>query len=174
MKTSALVALGLLAGSTAVAQQPTQYLALRTPANALTVRITDDGLSSPQFQLGVDDEGLRGRAFGLPVNISLGDGKIGGIYGRGPVNLNVKQEGDTLEARGMFGGQLTHFKIGPKGLSGNVGRCSYQLTASREDRYQGWRSCGQGLETPVILSIPPAVAASDERLMAVLSVVLAQ
>ena len=174
MKTSALVTLGLLAGSTALAQQPTQYLDLRTPANALTVRVTDDGLSSPQFQLGVDDAGLRGRAFGLPVNISLGEGKIGGIYGRGPVNLKVKEEGDTLEARGTFGGQLTNFKIGPKALTGTVGRCSYQLTASQGDRYQGYRSCGYGLETPVILSIPPAVADSDERLMAVLSVVLAQ
>ena len=174
MKPPTLVILGLLAGSTALAQQPTQYLGLRTPANDFTVRVTEDGLSSPQFQLGLDEEGLRGRAFGYPVNISLEDGQVGGIYGAGPVNLKVKKEGDALEARGTFGGQLTNFKVGPQGLTGTVGRCSYQLKASQGDRYQGWRSCGYGLETPVILSIPPAVADGNERLLAVLSVVLSQ
>lgn len=173
MKTSSLLMLGLLAGAPALAQ-PTQYLALRTPANDFTARVTETGLSSPQLQLGLTEDALRGRAFGLPVNITLQDHRISGIYGQGPVNLRLKEEGDTLEARGTFGGQLTNFKVSPQGLSGTVGRCSYQLTAAQEDRYQGWRSCGYGLETPVTLSIPPTLAGDDAQLIATLSVVLAQ
>ncbi|MFP2912877.1 hypothetical protein ACLESD_49305 [Pyxidicoccus sp. 3LFB2] len=174
MKTSSLLMFGLLAGAPALAQQPTQYLDLRTPAAALTARVTENGLSSPQLQLGLGEDALRGRAFGLPVNITLDDHRIGGIYGRGPVSLKVTEQGDTLEARGTFGGQLTNFKVSPKALTGTVGRCSYQLAASQEDRYQGWRSCGYGLETPVTLSIPPAIAGDDEQLVATLSIVLAQ
>ncbi|NMO19756.1 hypothetical protein HPC49_18890 [Pyxidicoccus fallax] len=45
---------------------------------------------------------------------------------------------------------------------------------ARQDRYQGWRSCGQGLENPVTLSIPPDLADDDEALVAALSIVLAQ
>ncbi len=173
MKTSRLIALTLLAGGTALAQ-PGQYLDLRTPASSLTARASEDGLTSPQLQLGLTDDAVRGRAFGLPVNISLGDKKVGGIYGRGPVDLTLKEENDTLEARGTFGGNLTHFKVSPKALTGTVGRCSYQLTATEGARYQGYRSCGRGLETPVSLSIPPAIASDDERLIAALSIVLAQ
>jgi hypothetical protein len=173
MKTSSLLMLGLLAGAPALAQ-PTQYLDLRTPVTALTARVTESGLSSPQLQLGITDDALRGRAFGRTVNVTLKDDRIGGIYGAGPVNLKVTENGDTLEARGTFGGQITNFKVSPKELSGTVGRCSYELKASQEDRYQGWRSCGYGLENPVSLSIPPGLADDDEQLMATLSIVLAQ
>lgn len=175
MKTPVLITLGVLAGGAALAQQPAEYIDLRTPGIMLTARITEDGLSSPDLQLGLDDEGLRGRAFGRPVNLSFQDGRVGGIYGGGPVDLRVKEDGDTLQARGTFGGKLTNFRISPKGLTGDVGRCSYQLSATQQqDRYQGWRSCGYGLENPVTLSIPPSIAGDDERLMAVLAVVLAQ
>jgi hypothetical protein len=173
MKTSALLAMGLLAGGSALAQ-PVQYLDLRTPAASLTARVSEDGLSSPQLQLGLSDDAIRGRAFGLPVNITLDDKKVGGIYGRGTVNLELKEEGDTLEARGTFGGNLTNFKVSPKALTGTVGRCSYQLTAAEGDRYRGQRSCGYGLENPVVLSIPPSLAESDARLAASLAIVLAQ
>jgi hypothetical protein len=173
MKTSTLLALGLLAGGTALAE-PVQYLDLRTPAASLTARVSEDGLSSPQLQLGLSDDAIRGRAFGLPVNITLGEGKVGGIYGRGPVNLSLKEEDGALEARGTFGGNLTHFKVSPKALTGTVGRCSYELTAAEGDRYRGYRSCGYGLENPVVLSIPPSVASDDARLAATLAIVLAQ
>jgi hypothetical protein len=175
MKTSRLLMFGLLAATPALASEPTQYLDLRTPAASLTARVTKDGLSSPDLQLGLTDTALRGRAFGRPVNIALGDDHIGGIYLGGPVDLKLKEDGDTLEARGSFGGQLTNFKVSPKSLTGTVGRCSYQLTAAKEqDRYQGTRSCGFGLENPVTLSIPPAIADDDETLAATLSIVLAQ
>jgi hypothetical protein len=175
MKTSRLLLLGLLAGTPALAGSPTQYLDLRTPATALTARVTHEGLSSPELQLGLTEDTLRGRAFGGTVNVTLKEDHVGGIYRGGPVDLKLKEEGNALEARGSFGGQLTNFKVSPQAITGTVGRCSYQLKAAQEqDRYQGTRSCGFGIENPVTLSIPPAIAANDSRLVATLSIVLAQ
>ncbi|MFP2931569.1 hypothetical protein ACLESO_41570 [Pyxidicoccus sp. 3LG] len=173
MKTSRLLALGLLAGSPALAQTA-QYLDLRTPAASITARVTDDNIDGPDLQLGFDDDSVRGRAYGRPVNLTLKDDRVGGIYGSAPVDLKLKEEDDVLEARGTFGGQLTDFKVSPKGLTGTVGRCSYQLTTVKGDRYQGSRSCGRGVENPVTLSIPPELADDDEELAATLSLVLAQ
>lgn len=167
--------LGLLASAPALAEAPTQYLDLRTPATALTARVTRDGLSSPELQLGITEKEVRGRAYGEPIELSLKEGHVGGVYRGGPVDLRLKEEGTTLEARGSFGGQLTNFQVSPQGLTGTVGRCSYQLKASKEkDRYQGTRSCGAGIENPVFLSIPPAIAENDAKLVATLSIVLAQ
>ena len=166
---------GLLAGAPALAAEPAQYLDLRTPNASLTARVTGSGLSSPDLQLGFTEDALRGRAFGRPVNVTLGDDRIGGIYRGGPVDIRLTETGDTLEARGSFGGQLTNIKLNPQGLTGTVGRCSYQLKAAPQaDRYQGSRSCGYGVENPVTLSIPPAIAESDEQLVATLSIVLGQ
>ncbi|QSQ20942.1 hypothetical protein JY651_37845 [Pyxidicoccus parkwayensis] len=175
MKTSHLLLLGLLTGAPALADTPTQYLDLRTPAVALTARVTKEGLSSPELQLGLTENALRGRAFGQPIDVTLKEDHVGGIYRGGPVNLKLTEEGDTLQAKGSFGGQITNFKVSPESITGTVGRCSYQLKAAAEkDRYQGTRSCGFGIENPVNLSIPPAIAADDARLVATLSIVLAQ
>jgi len=173
MRTSHLFTAALLSASAALAQ-PAQYLNLRTPRIALNARVTDRDLTSPDLQLGFGNDSLRGRAFGNPVNLTLDAARVRGIYGSGPVDLRMTQEEGGLRAKGTFGGQLTDFEVTPQTFKGDVGRCSYQLNASAEGRYQGWRSCLAGLENPVSLSIPPAIGHDDARLVATLALVLSR
>jgi len=174
MRTSYIFTVALLTAGAAVAQPPVQYLDLRTPRVALNARVTDRDISSPDLQLGFGGDALRGRAFGRPINVTLDDARIRGIYGSGPVDLKMTQEEGALRAKGTFGGQLTDFRVTPQTFTGDVGRCSYQLTASEEGRYQGWRSCLAGLENPVSLSIPPAIGNDDARLVATLALILSR
>ncbi|ATB44867.1 hypothetical protein [Corallococcus macrosporus] len=173
MRTSHIFTAALLAASAAWAE-PVQYLDLRTPRVALNARVTGQDVSSPDLQLGFSDEALRGRAFGLPLNLSFDAARIRGIYGSGPVDLRLTQEQGALRAKGTFGGQLTDFQVTPQTLKGDVGRCSYELKASEDGRYQGWRSCLAGLENPVSLSIPPALGNDDARLVATLALILSR
>jgi hypothetical protein len=157
------------------AKQTPQYLDLRTPGSAVTARVTPQGITSPELQLDVSPTTLRGRAFGRPVDLTLkqDQNSITGMYGMSPVNLRLKNNGVAIQANGMFAGQLSNLKLSKEELSGTVGRCSYQLKA-KDQQYEGSRSCGFGLENPVSVSIPPALAQSNEQVIAALSVLLAQ
>ena len=173
MRTSHIFTAALLAASTALAQ-PVQYLDLRTPRVALNARVTATDLTSPDLQIGFSDDALRGRAFGRPLNLTLDTARVRGIYGSGPVDLRLTQEDGALRAKGTFGGQLTDFQVTQQTFKGDVGRCSYQLQASAEGRYQGWRSCLAGLENPVSLSIPPTIGNDNARLVATLALILSR
>lgn len=183
MKTRTLLLASLLAAGLASAQpsaQPPQdsgpqYLYLRTPANAVTARVTPQGITSPEFQVNLSPNAVRGRAFGRPVDLSLNTDKneITGIFGQGPVNLRLKDEGTYIEADGMFGGQISNLRLSNEELTGTVGRCSYQLRVEGK-QYQGSRSCGSGVESPVVVTIPPALTQSNEQLIAALALLLAQ
>ncbi|QQR44958.1 hypothetical protein JKA73_02060 [Myxococcus xanthus] len=174
MRTSRIFTVALFAAAGSAWAQPVQYLDLRTPRVALNARVTDRDLTSPDLQVGFSDGSLRGRAFGRPLNLTLDAARIRGIYGSGPVDLRMTQEEGALRAKGTFGGQLTDFQVTPQTFKGDVGRCSYQLKASEEGRYQGWRSCLAGLENPVSLSIPPAIGGDDARLVATLALILSR
>ncbi len=151
--TAALLALGA-----AVAQEQAQYLTLRTPQAAITARVTENSVTSPDVQVSSDGKNLRGRAFGQVVFLSLDGDGVGGTVGSQLARLSVENENGVTEARGTFAGNLTHLRLSHEGLTGTVGLCGYNLKAAEDGSYQGSRSCGGPPERPVVLAIPPALA----------------
>jgi hypothetical protein len=151
--TAALLALG-----TAGAQGKDQYLTLRTPQAAITARITDNSVVSPDIQVTSDGKNLRGRALDQVVFLTLDDNAVSGSVGTQLARLNIENENGVTDARGTFAGNLTHLRLSREELTGNVGACGYELKATEDGGYQGSRSCGGPPERPVVLYIPPALA----------------
>lgn len=175
MKTTRLLALGLLACGPALAAPAADSLNLRTKDRSVTVRVADDQLSSADIQLSFqEDDTVRGQAFGRPVNLTVKDDTIRGTYGQRPVNLDVTDKEDTIDATGTFGGQVTTFQVSPQQLTGTVGACSYELLITRHDRYEGYRTCAGKLDKSVSLTIPSSLADDEEELVTALSILLAQ
>ncbi|WP_342378164.1 hypothetical protein NVS55_02350 [Myxococcus stipitatus] len=176
MKTSLLTALGLLVGGSALAAPPSsnQDLTLKTRDRSLSMRVTDDNLSSSDVQLAFKHDTVRGNAFGRPVDLTEKDDVLQGTYGQKPVNLKVTDHEDTIVAVGTFGGQVSNFQVSPQQVTGTVGACSYQLLITRHDRYEGWRTCGDRKDDKVSLFIPSSIADEETQLATALSLLLAQ
>ncbi|MFY2556206.1 hypothetical protein ACN469_01030 [Corallococcus terminator] len=176
MKTSRLLALGLLAcGPALAAPAADSSLKLQTKDRSVTVGVADDQLSGSDIQLSFgEDDTVRGQAFGRPVNITMKDDTLRGTYGQGPVNVELTDKEDTIDAVGTFGGKLTNFQVSPQQITGTVGACSYQLLITRHDRYEGYRTCAGQLDKSVSLTIPSSLADEDEELVTALSILLAQ
>lgn len=134
-----------------------QYLFLRTPTAAVTLKVAGNDITGPDIQLSRQGDALRGRAFGRVVFLNLDDQKLGGTVGSSLTRLTFENKGQDLDVRGTFGGKLTHLTIGPEALNGSVGRCGYQLKANADGDYVGSRSCGGIPQQPVTLDIPPAL-----------------
>ncbi|HEX8435284.1 MAG TPA: hypothetical protein VF697_09295, partial [Archangium sp.] len=97
--TAALLALG-----TAGAQGPEQYLTLRTPQAAITARVTENSVVSPDIQVTSDGKNLRGRVFDQVVFLSLDGKEVGGTVGSQLARLSLQNENGVTEARGTFAG----------------------------------------------------------------------
>ena len=94
-------------------------------------------------QLSRDGQNLRGRAYGKTVSLSLQDNEVGGTVGSQLARLNLETKGDVTEAQGNFAGSLTRLHLGPEAPTGTVGRCSYDLKATKNGDYQGKFSMAQ-------------------------------
>jgi hypothetical protein len=164
---------GLLVCATASAAPPSQHLTLRTPDYAVTATVSEDGIQSPDLQLYVSKDALRGRAYGEVVNLSIDEDTVGGLVGALPTRLELSpRKGGGLEVTGTLGGDLTRFTLSPQKLSGTVGDCSYELRFTGS-RYEGHRSCGGRIENPVFLELPATLAqAGNGPVVATLGLIL--
>ena len=72
--------------------------------------------------------------------------------------------------RGLYGGVLSDLAIGPKGIQGNAGRCSYSLDR-KADEYTGFSACG-GLQHPADVHLPKGLASKPGAEQAALIAVL--
>jgi len=171
---SSLGASGLLLSGVALAEEP-GYLRLQTPGSSITARVTERDITGPDLQLSHSADAMRGRAYGRVVSLQIEDELIGGLLGSLPVRMKLeKAEDGGLKARGTFAGVSTNLEIGREELKGRVGNCSYELKA-KEQRYEGWRSCGGTPEFPVFVEIPPSLARSGApTTMAAVALLLAQ
>lgn len=167
-----VLAAGLLAWSTAGAAK-NQDIFLRTPGEAISATLTGDSVASPDLQFYRGPDAVRGRAFGRPVNLNIKGDEVSGTVGDGPTRLQLNsQPGGGLEAVGMFGGNLSRFKVTPKEISGTVGACSYQLQFTGT-RYEGSRACHGRIESPVFLELPATLAeGGDAQAVATLGLIL--
>jgi hypothetical protein len=172
---SSLVAAALLAGGVAFAQE-SGNLHLRTPTSSVTARVAERDITGPDIQLSFAPDSMRGRAYGRAVNLQISDGLIGGLVGDQPVRLRLERDEDgELEARGTFAGTSMNLELDREELKGRVGNCAYELEATKEQRYEGWRSCGGPPEYPVFLEIPPSLARSgNATTLAAVALLLAQ
>lgn len=171
---SSLLAAGLLLSGVALAEEA-GYLHLQTPGASVTARVTDSDITGPDFQLFHSADAMRGRAYGRVVSLQIEDDLIGGLIGNLPVRMTLeKPKEGGLKGRGTFAGRYTNLEINREELKGRVGNCSYELKA-KEQRYEGWRSCGGPLEFPVYVEIPPSLARSGTpTTMAAVALLLAQ
>ena len=132
-------------------------------------------MTGPDVRVKWTDGAFVGTACGQAVSLAWGGRKkdrIDGFYAGGPVQLHLAEEGDTVAARGLFGGQQSNLRIGPERIEGNIGRCSYDLK-ERDGAYEGFSSC-RGLPQRTSVELPRVVAElPPENLVAAVSSLLA-
>ncbi|HEX8826056.1 MAG TPA: hypothetical protein VF794_39485 [Archangium sp.] len=148
-----LLALGLLVGGGAADAAESPAISVRLPFNQYNLQLRGEDVVSLSLQLHRTPTGLRGRAFDVPTQLTLKEGGVSGVVGSTPVNLKVRQEGDTVHAEGGFINGRVTLRFSPAELHVYINQCTYKLTYT-EGRYMGPRSCDSRLAPPVELAVP--------------------
>lgn len=121
--------------------------------------ITRDGAQGAQVNLGRYDNGtaIRGSAPGGTVNITVDEAKghAQGIWGSGPVTLDVTEQENQLQFNGLINGRLSNWTASRERIEGKIGFCSYDLRGAN-DTYSGSRSCAGGI-SPVTVVFPSTI-----------------
>ncbi|WP_394834822.1 hypothetical protein LVJ94_50830 [Pendulispora rubella] len=126
--------------------------------HAFTASVEDDNIigsrislhrasaASPDSTEFSEGPGFQGSAYDVPVNVSFSGASARGIFGSGPLNLDViENPHGVMRIQGIVGTAQTSFEVGANHLSGYVGRCTYDMKRSTAPfRYEGLRSCGYG------------------------------
>lgn len=135
--------------------------------------VSSGALLGPRLQLLTGEEGVRGRAYGLPVRLSIEGNRLEGRVGGAAARLEVLQRRPGVEVVGILAGEPIALRILPTSLTGRFARCQYSLPLAGE-AYSGWRVCeGDAVPEPVELELPRELsAASDALKVAFLVVVL--
>jgi hypothetical protein len=124
------------------------HFIIRMPGEPnIEVLVEDRSITGPGFSLtrydDASDHAIRGDAVRLKVNVDVTADGANGLYGGGPFDVKVAMVGDELQVHGVVSGKPTLFAINPRAMSGNVGRCAFQMV--RQDlQYVGTRGCGRG------------------------------
>ena len=111
-------------------------------ANQTSAVITPNGAQGPSIDLGRYDNGatLRGTVSGQPVDMTVSGNSAKGIWGQGPINVQVEETGDTLNMNGLVAGQLSNWSATKEVIQGKIGLCAYQL-GNVGTSYQGTSTC---------------------------------
>jgi hypothetical protein len=104
--------------------------------------ITPNGAQGPSIDLGRYDNGatLRGTVSGQPVQMTVSGNGAKGIWGQGPINVQVEETSDTLKMNGLVAGQLSNWSATKEVIQGKIGLCAYQL-GNVGTSYQGTSTC---------------------------------
>jgi len=121
------------------------------PGNVVTAELTSENdLTGAAVSLHREPGGesgnpnetdFQGSVYDRAVSITVHPDRASGI----PVDLHLADDAPpgVTQVRGLVGGQLTDLEFGKNHLSGNIGRCGYQLVGNGY-AYDGFRSCGLG------------------------------
>lgn len=122
-----------------------------------TALITKDGAQGPQVNVGRFDDGraIRGTVDGRTIDLTITGNRASGIWGAGPMNLTVEEQGDQLRMNGLVAGRPSTWTASAEAVQGNIGFCSYDLRR-QGDSYLGSRSCG-GAIANVTVSFPSTI-----------------
>jgi hypothetical protein len=97
-----------------------------------------------------DDHSIRGTAFDRTVDINITADGAKGLLGPGPLDIKVALVGDELQIHGSVAGETSALSFNPREITGNVGRCMFQM-ARRGAEYTGARGCGRSKEEAQII-----------------------
>jgi hypothetical protein len=148
---------------------------LEVAGQATSARLEGGELTGPQLSLAIDQNAMRGRAYGAVVDVSLKENQVTGLFGGQQLNLQLQRhEAEGFRAQGTLAGALSDFTFTPDALEGSVGPCSYSLRrAGGGLAYSGQRNCAGTRLTPTRLSFPAGFAERDWATQAaILSVML--
>lgn len=139
-----------------------------------TARVTTSGLQGPQIDVGRYDNGntFRGTAFHRPVDLTVSNGSVKGLWGRIPFTLDVSDPTPQgFKVNGLIAGVPSAFSVSPDRIEGTIGHCAYDLGRSG-NTYLGSRSC-RGAIDQVTLRVPESMAEwSDADVAVALSLLL--
>jgi hypothetical protein len=127
---------------------PEQRFTLSGAGFQTTALITPQGAQGPETNLGRYDGGkaIRGTAFGRSLDLSLTETGASGIWGQGPLTLNISETApEEMKVTGLIAGRPSNFTASTQTINGTIGLCSYDLSRSGGESYVGSRSCGGGI-----------------------------
>ncbi|MCP3099060.1 hypothetical protein LZ198_09280 [Myxococcus sp. K15C18031901] len=162
---------GILMGTGVAVSAPRQdAIALRIARQQYNLVMTGDEVTGQDFQVSRTPGALRGRNHVGVVDLQLKKGDVSGTLAGSMVNLKVTQEGDTLSAKGGFGGRPATVKMSPDYLEIYLRNCTYRLNAREPGRsYAGRRSCDRASVPESEIWLPDEfLAASPEERAALL------
>jgi hypothetical protein len=141
----------------------------------IDVLVSDRSLTGTELSVtrytDASDHAIRGSAFNRIVDVNVDVNGAKGLLGGGALDVNVALVGDELQVRGAVSGQTTAFSMSPRELTGNVGRCMFQM-ARQGTQYVGTRGCGAQKDA-VELTFPASFGAwSQSELGAALVILL--
>ncbi|HVP62622.1 MAG TPA: hypothetical protein VMT11_18835 [Myxococcaceae bacterium] len=127
---------------------PEQRFTMTGSGFQTTALITRDGAQGPQIDVGRYDEGktIRGKASGQVTDLTVSGTRAQGIWGQGPLTLDVAEEGDQLKINGLVAGRPSNWTVSAERIEGHIGFCAYDLGRSG-DSYAGSRSCAGGISS---------------------------
>jgi hypothetical protein len=151
----AVLAMLAAAGGAVAASPDVDQLSFRIARQQFNLRMTPEHVTGIEYQVDRVPGALRGRVAGETVSLTLEDQKVKGNLGTSVVNLEVKKEGDVLNAKGGFGGRPVTLSLSPQELTIYRRDCTYRLKAKEPGRsYEGKRSCDRSLVPPTEITLP--------------------
>lgn len=113
-----------------------------------TALISKGGAQGPEIDVGRYDDGktIRGKVNGRVLDLSVTGTHAQGIWGSGPINLDVDEQGDQLRMNGLVAGRPSSWTASAEAIQGTIGFCAYDLKRQGE-AYVGSRSCAGGINS---------------------------
>ena len=166
MRHLALVSVVVLAAGCATSSQskvhtmpagPEQRYSMVGSGLQTTALISKAGAQGPEIDVGRYDDGktIRGKVDNRVIDMTITSNRASGIWGSGPINLTVDEEGDQLKMNGLVAGRPSTWSASNEAIQGTIGFCAYDLRR-QGDAYLGSRSCAGGIGN-VTVQFPPSI-----------------
>lgn len=122
-----------------------------------TALISKSGAQGPEINVGRYDDGktIRGTVNGKTIDMAVTGTHAQGIWGSGPINLDVDESGDSLKMNGLVAGRPSTWSASHEAIQGTIGFCAFDLRRQGET-YVGSRSCAGGV-SPVTVTFPTTI-----------------
>jgi hypothetical protein len=119
--------------------------------------ISKTGAQGPEINVGRYDDGktIRGTVNGRTIDMSVTGTHAQGIWGAGPINVDVDESGDQLKMKGLVAGRPSTWSASKQAIQGTIGFCAYDLRGQGET-YVGSRSCAGGMSS-VTVTFPSTI-----------------
>jgi len=131
------------------------------------IQVTVDGsrIYGPMVMLERDNDGLRGFGPAGIVDLRKDGNALRGIVGTDPTELYLEplcEGGFTM--RGLFSGDLSRIDVRADRVTGQLGRCQYNLRRYPTElgvAYNGRRVCSPTFSQPATITLGPTIASLE-------------